>query len=318
MKIRNVEVPVNILGELEPYLDRFRDYKIRVDKLQSCSPFRFERHGSFAVHLETGVWVDSGAASSNYYKGNFVSLLAYLRQEEYIDTEEYLLTAYHVMLENTDRLKLDMELSLDTPKPVTFDWFKDFPHLQFRHPYLARRGISEEIQRFFCVGFDKERDAVAMPWFNNDKKVINVKYRSIRYKQFFYEPTGQLTRYYVFGLQQCMFKKCTTVAIVESEIDCMYLWSNGIPSVAMGHAGINKEQIKLLLDAGIESVILAMDNDDAGWRFKEEAIRKLSKHFLLWDLNIPPCYKDVNEIPSKVLIRLHEQRTIINYDFLSK
>lgn len=302
--------------ELEPYLDKFRDMRIRGDKLQSCSPFRYERHPSFAVNLENGTWIDSGSPSDNWHKGNFVSLLSYLRQEEYTDTEEYLIKAYNIMLEDTARLQLEMNLCLEQAQEVTFDWFRDFRHLQYRHPYLARRGISEEVQKFFCIGYDKEHQAVAMPWFNNKKQVINVKYRSIRYKQFFYEPTGQLTRNYLFGLQQCISKGYKKVALVESEIDCMYLWSNKIPAVACGHAGINKAQIKLLLDAGIESVILCMDNDDAGYRFKKEAISKLSKHFILWDFNMPPCYKDVNEIPSRVLQELHTNRTLINYDFL--
>ena len=308
MKIRNVEVPVDIQAELEPHLNHFRNYRIRGDKLQACSPFRYENHPSFAVNLENGTWIDSGASTDSYHKGNFVSLLAYLRQEEYLDTEEYLLRAYNVMLEEVDQLKLSMNLIYEPVVEVTHDWFKDYPHLQFRHPYLARRGITSEVQRLFCIGYDKEHEAIAMPWFNSDKRVINVKYRSIRYKQFFYEQDGQLTRNYVYGLPQCKALGYNDVAIVESEIDCMYLWSNGIPAVAMGHAGINKNQIQLLLNAGIETVTFASDNDEAGERFRVEMRKKLPKLFTCYELEIPYMYKDVNDIPQKELVSLYKNR----------
>ena len=308
MKIRNVEVPVDIQAELEPHLNHFRNYRIRGDKLQACSPFRYENHPSFAVNLENGTWIDSGASTDSYHKGNFVSLLAYLRQEEYLDTEEYLLRAYNVMLEEVDQLKLSMNLIYEPVVEVTHDWFKDYPHLQFRHPYLARRGITSEVQRLFCIGYDKEHEAIAMPWFNSDKRVINVKYRSIRYKQFFYEQDGQLTRNYVYGLPQCKALGYKDVAIVESEIDCMYLWSNGIPAVAMGHAGINKNQIQLLLNAGIETVTFASDNDEAGERFRVEMRKKLPKLFTCYELEIPYMYKDVNDIPQKELVSLYKNR----------
>ena len=308
MQIRNIDVPVNIWGELEPYLDHFREWKIRGDKFQCTSCFRHEKHASMAINLETGVWIDSGSPTDQYHKGNFVSLLAYLRQEEYQDTEMYLFQAYHVMLEEVDSLQLKIDLQGESEVGVTYDWFKDFPHLQFRHPYLLKRGITKEVQRLFCIGYDKEHEAIAMPWFNMDKKVINVKYRSIRYKQFFYLQDGQLTRNYVYGLPQCKTLGYKDVAIVESEIDCMYLWSNEIPAVAMGHAGINKNQIQLLLNAGIETVTFASDNDEAGERFRVEMRKKLPKLFTCYELEIPYMYKDVNDIPQRELKQLQENR----------
>ena len=312
MRIRNIEVPVNIWAELEPYLDHFGDYRIRGDKLQACSPFRYERHPSFAVNLENGTWIDSGSPTDLYHKGNFVALLAYLRQEEYQDTEDYLFQAYHIMLEDAERLQLKIELQQESTVGVTYEWFKDFPQLQFRHPYLLKRGITKEVQRLFCIGFDKEHEAIAMPWFNSDKKTINVKFRSIRYKQFFYLQDGQLTRNYVYGLPQCKALGYKDVAIVESEIDCMYLWSNGIPAVAMGHAGINKNQIQLLLNAGIEIVTFASDNDEAGERFRIEMRKKLPKLFTCYELEIPYMYKDVNDIPQRELKQLQENRRLSN------
>lgn len=318
MKVRGYEVPINIQLELEPYLNHFRDYRIRGDKLQACSPFRYEKHPSFAVNLENGTWIDSGSPTDLYHKGNFISLLAYLRQEQYQDTEDYLLEAYNIQLAEIDNLKLNMNLVYEPVKEVTHNWLSDYKYLHYRHPYLARRGITEEVQRLFCIGYSKEHDAVAMPWFNTDKRVINIKYRSTKYKQFFYEPEGLLTRNYVYGLPQCISKGYKDVVIVESEIDCMYLWSNGIPAVAMGHAGINKVQVNLLLKAGITSVTIASDNDDAGNRFRADMEKKLPKLFTVYSLDIPYCYKDVNDIPQRELKELHKNRRKLKISFIKR
>ncbi len=294
MLIRNIEVPVDILRELESYLDKFRDYRIRGDKLQSCSPFRYENHPSFAVNLENGTWIDSGSPTEHYHKGNFITLLAYLRQEEYLLTEEYLLSSYHIMLAEVDKLKLTIELE-SSECNKTFDWKNECKHLHFRHPYLSRRGITQEVQRLFLIGYDREHDSVAMPWISTDKEVINIKYRSTRNKYFYYEEDGQLTRNYVYGLAQCIHFGYTDVAIVESEIDCMSFWSVGIPAVAVGHCGLNPSQLKLL-QKYVKTITIAVDNDSSGNRFAAELKKSLLKDFIVYEMTIPMQVKDVNDL----------------------
>ena len=119
MKIKGVEVPVNIWEELQPYLNHFREWKIRGDKFQCSSCFRYEKHPSMAVNLENGTWIDSGSPTDLYHKGNFISLLAYLRQEQYQDTEDYILEAYNIQLAEIDNLKLSMNLGYEPMKEVT-------------------------------------------------------------------------------------------------------------------------------------------------------------------------------------------------------
>lgn len=294
MKIRGVDVPINVFAELEPYLNKFGDYRIRGDKLQSLSPFRYERHPSFAVNLENGTWVDSGSPTEDYHKGNFITLLAYLRQEEYTDTEDYLIRAYNVMLEEVNKLQLTIKLTKENP--VVFNW-KDLKHLHYRHPYLARRGISIEVQRLFMIGYDKEHEAIAMPWIDLNKEIINIKYRSIRHKMFFYQEKGQLVQNYIYGLAQCKYLGKHRIVIVESEIDAMSLWTIGIPAVATGHSGMNLVQLRQLLDVTIEEVTIMTDADTAGWRFQDSLIKLLPKYFVTYTTDILRYgVNDVNDL----------------------
>ena len=43
MKVRNIDIEPDFYAELEPYLDKFGKNRIRDNKLQACSPFRYEK-----------------------------------------------------------------------------------------------------------------------------------------------------------------------------------------------------------------------------------------------------------------------------------
>ena len=288
---------IDYLAELEPFMDQFENSRIRGDKLQSCSPFRYEKRPSFAVNLENGTWIDSGAPSEEHYKGNFISLLSFLRQEDYEDTADYLQRTYGY---GVTKDKLKVHCSVGAEDLPVYNW-KDMKDLHYRSPYLAKRGISEEVQRLFCIGYDKNSKAIAMPWFNLDKKVINVKFRSTYCKKFWYLQEGQLIRNYLYGLPQVISRGYKEVALVESEIDAMYLWSNGIPAIAAGHAGLNSNQLNELRQSGIQSITLAMDNDVAGNRFRKQCKEVLWRSYELYDIQLPPGAKDVNEVPQRKL-----------------
>lgn len=304
---------IDYLSELEPYMDQFANYRIRGNKLQSCSPFRYEKRPSFAVNLDNGTWIDSGAPSLDHYKGNFTSLLCYLRHEDYEDTQRYLDTMYGNYRESH---KPVLTFSLADPKLTTFNW-KDMSHLHYRSPYLARRGVSDEVQKLFCIGYDRNSKAIAMPWFNLDKQIVNIKYRSTYCKKFWYEPGGQRVTNYLYGLAQVKYKKIEDIALVESEIDAMYLWSNGIPAIAAGHAGLSDNQLNELSKVGIRSITLAMDNDEAGNRFKEQCKDKLWTYDL-YEIQHLIGAKDVNDIYPEELKEIFRNKTKVGLRFKLK
>jgi DNA primase len=57
---------------------------------------------------------------------------------------------------------------------------------------------------------------------------------------------------------------CETVYVVESEIDCLYLWSHGKPAIALGGSNMSQVQRQLILRSPIKTLVLSTDND-VGW-----------------------------------------------------
>ena len=178
--------------DVESELREFEWVKPRwtADKLIAASPFRYDKTPSFMVRLQpygkypAGVWTDSGAYDEEWRSGNFIKLLSFLRNESYEETEEYLRTKYMVSADG-DIIVVQPKLKVKRYRQALNLTFSQAPA-----KYLKRRGISDEVQRMFGVGFDPKSNAVILPWRLPDGRLANVKYRKTYGKAFWYERGG--------------------------------------------------------------------------------------------------------------------------------
>lgn len=305
---------VDIIAELESYMDQFDSAVVKEDKLLSCSPFREDRKPSFAVNLDNGLWIDSGGIG-DYHKGNFIKLLAFFRKESTENTEQYLLEMYSVKNIATNSLKLDIKLNDSQVLPVIIN-NEQLQQYAYRSPYLSGRGISEYIQRKFRVGYCKETQAVVMPHTDRDGNVVNLKFRSVTHKKFWYG-NGQPVKNHLYGLYQCLQENPEYVMIVESEIDCMLLWEHGIPAVALGTAYMSARQYKLLLSSGIPEFIIATDNDAAGKACKQQMITAFQGKRTVKEVVFPDdTVKDIGDMSSEQLQSLKVREIALNLKML--
>lgn len=316
MIITDHEIDVDVEEELEPYLDEFKGYRVRGNKLQACSPFRPEDHPSFAVNLDTGVFIDSGSSNEDWRKGNFIKLLSFLQGVTYEETEEYLLTKYRTILDDLDSFVLDIRL--ETAKPYKTIPTEDLQPYMFRHPYLGRRGISEKVQRAFKIGYDKKGDAVVFVWHDKDGQPINLKFRSVTDKRFWYSAGGQPIKQHIYGLHFINKLKRTTAVVTESETDALYLWTLGVPAIALGSASLSKKQEELLLNSPIETLVLAFDRDNAGNNAKANVRERLLGKVDLQDFKIAVGCKDVNDMTPEQVEYAVKNVTEISLNFAGK
>lgn len=155
MKVREHDIDVDVLEEIDPYLDSFNMYRIRGEELQACSPFRDESTPSFNINLNTGLWIDFGATDT-YSSGNLLTLLAFLMETSYESVEALLLDKYLGILAEVDGFELSVVLEEEeTYRTYAQEELK--PFLSYRSPYLDNRGITDKVQRAFKTGYDKKR-----------------------------------------------------------------------------------------------------------------------------------------------------------------
>jgi 5S rRNA maturation endonuclease (ribonuclease M5) len=267
---------------------------------------------SFSINLETGLWIDFGAGLEEYYKkGDLTLLLSYLRSETPSEVEDYLLDKYGIDLGDVEKLSLGLSLTVEEVKPfvMTLDEYKAYA---FRHPYLAGRGITEKVQKSFKVGYDNKRKAIALPWMDIHGNIINVKFRSVTSKMFFYLPDGQQLRNHIYGMHWIYKLGCETVYVVESEIDCLYLWSQGKPAIALGGSNMSPAQRQLILRSPMKTLVIATDNDEAGKKIKDKLITNLVGIIDLKQITFPIGVNDVNDMAPDQLIPVLENYSDIS------
>lgn len=297
IKIRGHEVDVDITSELEAY-DWGYNARWTSDKLIAASPFRYDNQPSFYVNLEgeyAGVFGDSGAVDDEYASGGFVKLLAYLRGEGEQETADYLLGEYGILyaIEEGEDIRLP-EVRLDRrTKHVVIPSETVTTAIS---PYLSRRGISDDVQRLYGVGYNERHVGfTAIPWFTADGRMANVKYRRTRGKTFFYEKGATPIRSLVYGLNVINETRTDMAVLCEGEIDVLSWATAGIPAIACGGASISNEQIDAIKRSSIRRLILGADNDAAGARLNEFVRRKLSGYVELFTIDYER-YNDANDV----------------------
>jgi hypothetical protein len=284
-------IDVDIRGELE----RFSWQRARWTdtKLIAASPFRYDRTPSFFVNLDgmyAGTWKDSGAYDSEWESGNFVKLLAFLRNETEDETAEYLIETY-ALSHDFENLTLRIPRLTIQRKGRSLD-SAILAGFQTDYSYLKGRGISEDVQRQMDVRYDAASQAVVIPWFTPDGKLANIKYRKTRGKAFWYEKGALPIRDLVYGLDW----RARVAVLTEAEIDAMSWRQVGVTGLATGGVSFTPAKRDLILRSAIERLYIATDNDKAGRKLRDEVIRALRGRVELFSVEFERGFKDSNEV----------------------
>lgn len=314
--IRQYEVDVDFEKELREFEWGRPSWK--ENKLICCSPFRNESHPSFAVTYDKGgIFIDSGG-EGEWRSGGFVKLLSWLRNETREETEEYLLEKYFILgFVQIDELELTFDGWEVKKKENEIIPLNVLDKFKFTHSYLEKkRGIEEVYQRALKIGYDPEKKAVSFPIFDKKGTLVNIKFRSIKSKIFWYHNNNPV-RDHLYLLDLVIKKGIKRVFLVESEIDAITLFKHGFPAVAVMGGSLTKKQKRLLIDAGIEELVLATDNDKQGRRLAKSIHGQLGGLMVIEQMWFPEIYKDVNDIPTEQLIEYANYPLEWTFDLLN-
>lgn len=296
---------INIREELEEF--EWTRAKWSETQLMAASPFRYDNHPSFYVYLtdtptaKAGSWGDRGATDSEYERGGFVKLLAFLRQETTEETLEYLTLKYGLANGNANgyntpklnvptlRQRLRNRQSLDESVLSPF---------RYRHPYLLNRGVDERVQRLMGVGYSKSSNAVTLPWRLANGQLANVKFRKTAGKAFWYVKGGVAIRDLIYGIDILYRRKPAVAVITEAEIDALTVMSCGFAAVGTGGSAFNRNKADLLIRAPVDEYVIATDNDAAGRKLREEITKAIRGYKRLSYVELSGV-KDVNELRVK-------------------
>ena len=147
------------------------------------------------------------------------------------------------------------------------------------HPYLAERGIAEEMARAFGVGVFPGKGSMhgrcVLPIHNAKGELVAYAGRAIDGAEPKYKfPAGFHKSLELFNLHRA--KDNPVVVVVEGFFDCMKVSQAGYPCVALMGCSMSKAQEKLLADH-FGQVVLMLDADEAGRGAAEEIVERLQR-----------------------------------------
>ena len=145
--------------------------------------------------------------------------------------------------------------------------------LEYLKPWI-NEGISPQTLGKYSVKFDTTINAIVIPYFTDDKKLVGIrgrflgsdavaKYMPIQYQgEYLAHPTSQIL--YGLDITKEALQKHKMAVVYEGEksvlkMDTIYGRDN--VSVAVSGKNISREHIQLLLQYGVKEVVLAFDRD---------------------------------------------------------
>ena len=205
--------------------------------------------------------------------------------------EKWLISRFlSIEIENRRDYLLDDELEETEIEYVSEEELKKY---RFYHPYMYKRGLTNEIIARFDIGFDnsdmRNGGQITFPVCDEYGRCVFVAKRNVN-NHYFHLPKGIDKPLYGLHLVP---KDCKSLVICESVFNCLSSVIYGRPAIALLGTG-SRYQIEQLKKLPIRHFILGLDPDEPGQKGREKLKANLSNK-LFTDLIIPQN-KDINDL----------------------
>lgn len=200
-----------------------------------------------------------------------------------------------ISIENRKPLELDLTRHTKLDKHFYTDT-EELEKYRFYHPYMYKRGLTNELIEEFDIGFDSSTDSITIPVYDINSNLVFIARRSVQGK-FFHYPSG--TTKPVYCGERIVKNPKEQVVITESVFNTLTCWKYGFPSVALFGTGASN-QYEILKKLPTKKYILALDPDEAGERGTQKLIHHLHNFKILTRWEIPKG-QDLNDLQEKIL-----------------
>ena len=232
-----------------------------------------------------------------------------------------------VQVEERKSLSLDMyrygqEVVDGLKEGLGFVSEKELDKYRYIHPYMYKRGLTDDIIELFDVGYDKETDCITFPVRDIFGNCLFIARRSTKTKFFNYPKGVEKPLYGLYELYQqhtdypmldkngmrngfSRFYNFDTVIVCESMLDALSFWTIGKYAVALNGLG-NELQFKQLRELPCRKIILATDSDERGMAARKRIRENLHSTKIVTEYIFPKGRKDANECTKEELRNLVE------------
>lgn len=258
-----------------------------------CHKDGYEKHASCRVLAdETCEELEAGYAYcfSCGYSAPFAQVIGDLFNEDKAFGEEWLVERFGNTFVEQEEFLQEIVLDKPTVKKEYLDEASLIP-FDFYHPYMWKRKLSKEVVDRFRVGYDKERDAITFPVYDERHRLVMVTARSVNSKRFWIPKDVDKPVYLLYDILE---RGVQTVYVCESQINALTARTWGLDAVALFGTGSEK-QYNTLKKSGIRNYILLFDGDEAGRKGAMRFKKNMPSDVFITDVRLP-AGKDVNDL----------------------
>ena len=181
------------------------------------------------------------------------------------------------------------ESVIEANKPLTFT----LQGIQYKHPYLEGRGVSEAMARTFGIGWFGGRGSMAgrlvLPIYNEKGELVAYAGRSIDGSEPKYKfPAGFRKSLELYNLHRAIGEGNSRrrVVVVEGFFDCLKVSAAGFPCVALMGSSMSEAQEQLIARHFNVACVL-LDGDEAGQEGSLDCIKRLGRRMWVWAPVLP-------------------------------
>ena len=197
---------------------------------------------------------------------------------------------------------------------------KELYKYRYIHPYMYKRGLTDEIIELFDIGYDVSTNCITFPIKDISGRCLFIARRSVVSKYFNY-PEGvekplyglyelykdssiglKNSKTHILGVPHSFPKE---VIVCESMLDALSFWTVNKYAVALNGLG-NELQFKQLRELPCRKIILATDSDERGMSARKRIRQNLQNKKIVTEYIFPKGRKDANECTKEELKNLKE------------
>lgn len=183
------------------------------------------------------------------------------------------------------------KISQNTDK--TYISEEELESYRYIHPYMYKRGLTDEIIEKYDIGYDKNTNCITMPIRDESGRTLFFCRRSVKSKFFSYPEGVEKPIYGIYELP----KDCKELVVCESVFNALTCVKYGKSAIALLGLGTH-EQLIQLNKLPTRLFILATDKDDAGKNARIK-IRKYLKNKIVREFDYssyPQHCNDINDM----------------------
>ena len=274
-----------------------------------------EKRPSAGIHKETGVF-HCFACGETHSLQEFISHCFGYNDGGLFGWKWLLKNYVSVRVEDRKDVELNFERNgLSNPSTLgnrnvnrdnhNFITEKELDSYRYIHPYMYKRGLTDDVIELFDIGYDKSRRCITFPVRDIKGHCLFVARRSVDYKYFNYPSGVEKPLYGLYELSKVnTVNRIDEIIVCESMLDALSFWTVNKYAVALNGTG-SSLQFKQLRELPCRKLILCTDMDNAGMKARTN-IRKNVTNKIITEYILPNGRKDANECTKEELMNLEE------------